>query len=286
MKTDKEFDNILNECLERLLVRGETMEQCLQSYPGWAAELKPLLQTAIIAKQASAIQPRAEFKARARYQFRSALQEVAAPRSRSFWGWFPRWATVVTIVLVLLLVGGGTVIAAGNSMPDDTLYPVKLATEQVRLTLTPSQIGKARLCAQLVDRRVAEIIYMANKGDARQVELITQRLDERLVMLVGLVSAQKVGEVPRALAPVPAPAEEAPPPEPALPPGKGWGGEDVSPQDGSRAQLRMAVANYAANNQAVLHAVLDKVPESTRPALWRAIAVSEAGYQRALEALD
>jgi hypothetical protein len=284
MKADKEFDNILNECLERLLVRGETMEQCLQRYPEQAAELEPLLQTAIIAKQASAIQPRADFKARARYQFRSALQEVAAPRSRSFFGWLPQWATVVTIVLVLLLVGGGTVVAAGSSMPDDTLYQVKLATEQVRLTLTPSQIGKARLCAQLADRRVAEIVYMANKGDAQQVELITQRLDERLVMLAGLVSAQKVGEVPRALAPVPAPAEEAQP-EPA-PPGKGWGGEDVSPQAGNRAQLRNAVAHDAANNQAVLLAVLDKVPESTRPALRRAIAVSEAGYQKALEALD
>ena len=280
MKTDKEFDNILNECLERLLVRGETLEQCLQSYPGWAAELEPLLQTAIIAKQASAIQPRAEFKARARYQFRSALQEIAAPRSRSFFGWLPQWATVVTIVLVLLLVGGGTVVAAGNSMPDSTLYPVKLATEQARLTLTPSQIGKARLCAQWADRRVAEIIYMANKGDAQQVELITQRLDKRLVMLAGLVSAQKVGEAPRALAPAPAPAEEAPAP------GKAWGGEDVFAQADSRAQLRRTVANYAANHPAALRAMLDKVPEPARPALRRAIAVSEAGYQKALEALD
>ena len=78
MKTSKEFDNILNECLERLLIKGETIEQCLQSYPEQAAELKSLLETALVVKKASAIQPRVDFKARARYQFHSALQEIAS----------------------------------------------------------------------------------------------------------------------------------------------------------------------------------------------------------------
>ena len=128
MKTDKEFNNILNECLERLL-KGETVEQCLKSYPEQTAELKPLLETALAAKRASAIKPRADFKARARYQLRSALSETAP---RPSLGWFPRWATVTAIVLVLLLVGSGTVIAAGNSMPDSPLYPVKLATEEAQ----------------------------------------------------------------------------------------------------------------------------------------------------------
>jgi len=282
----KEFDNVLDECLERLLVKGETIEQCLQSYPEQAAELKPLLQTALVVKKASAIQPRAEFKARARYQFRSALQEVASGRSRPFFGWLPRWATVVTIVLVLLLAGGGTVAAAGNSMPDNPLYPVKLATEQVRLTLTLSQIGKASLCAQLADRRVAEIIYMANEGDARQVELITQRLKKRLVMLAVLASALKAGEVPKALAPPPVPSEEAPPPAPAPPPGEARRGRDVYSQADNRAQLRVKVASRAAENQTALRAVLETVPASARAALLQAIAVSVAGYQRALEALD
>ena len=276
MKTSKEFDDILDECLERLLVKGETIEQCLQSYPEQAAELKPLLQTALVARKASAIQPRAEFKARARYQFRSALREVASKRIRPFFGWFPRWATVATMALVLLLAGGGTVAAAGNSMPDNPLYPVKLATEQAQLTLIPSQIGKAGLCAKLADRRVAEIIYMANKGDAQQVELIAQRLDKHLVMLVVLASAQKAGEAPKALAPapIPVPSEEA------------KGGKDVYVGVNNRAKLRMAVARYAVNHPQALRDVLKGAPESAKPALRRAIAVSVAGYKKALESLD
>ncbi len=275
MKTNKEFDNILDECLERLLVGGKTIEQCLQSYPEQAAQLKPLLETALAVKKASAIQPRAEFKARARYQFHSALQEVASRRSRPFFGWLPRWATVLTIVLVLLLAGGGTVAAAAGSMPDSPLYPVKLATEEVQLVLTLSQIDKARLCAEFADRRVEEIIYMADKGDAHQVEVITERLDNRLAMLAVLASALEAEEAPMVLAPES--TEEA------------GGDRGVHAGANNRAQLRVTVAGNAANNQAALRAVLEEleeVPESVKAAMLRAIAVSEAGYQNALEALD
>jgi len=278
MNTDKEFDNILDECLERLLVEGETIEQCLQRYPEQAAELEPLLQTALEAKEASTIQPRAEFKAKARYQFRSALQETASRRSRPFFGWLPRWATVVTIVLVLLLAGGGTVVVASNSMPDSPLYSVKLATEEAQLMLTPSEIGKARLCAELVDRRVAEIIYMAGKGDAHQVELTTQRLNERLEMLAVLVSA--LGGDGEAMVLAPSPDEEA------SAPGEAWGNKDVGAGANGRFELRMKVANRAAENQAALLAILEEAPASMKPALRRAITVSVAGYQEALEALD
>ena len=292
MKTNKEFDNILDECLERLLVNGEPMDQCLQSYPEQAGELEPLLQTALVASKASAVQPRAEFKARARYQFHSALQEIASWRSRPFFSWLPRWATVATIALVLVLAGGSTVAVADNSMPDSPLYQVKLATEQVRLTLTPSQIGKAELCAELVDRRVEEIVYMANRGNARQVELITQRLDERLVMLVVLSSVQKAGGAPEMLAPAPAamPSEEAPPalapPPESVPSEEGRKGRGIHVEANNRAKLRTTVARYAVNHPAALRAVLEKAPESAKPALRRAIAVSVAGYKKALEALD
>jgi hypothetical protein len=283
---NKEFENILNECLERLLVKGESLEQCLERYPEQAAELKPLLETALVAREASTIQPRPDFKARARYQFRSALQETAARKSRPSWGWFPRWATVVTVVLVLVLVGGSTVVAADSSMPDSPLYQVKLATEQVRLTLNLSQMGKARLCVEIADRRVTEIAYMAEKGDVGQLELITRRLDERLETLVVLVLAQEYDEASMLMAPAPEPppTDEAPPaPEVAPQPGKGWSG--VAQAD-SQAQLRDTVVYDAAHNRAVLRGMLDKVPERARLALLRAIAVSEAGYDEVLEALE
>ena len=279
---NSEFENILEECLERL-VKGETLEQCLQRYPEQAAQLEPLLQTAKAVRKASAILPRSEFKARARYEFRSALQATATKRRLPLFGLRPRWAMALMIIGIVLVAGGGTAAAASNSMPDSPLYPVKLATEQVRLTLTPSDMGKARLCAMLADRRVAEIIYMANKGDARRVELVTQRLDKRLTMLAILVSAEKL-EVPAVESIPRAPTEElAPPPTPSEK-ARGRGGAVVEGND--RAKLRIIVVDCACNHPAALRAALGKAPESAKPALRRAITISVVGYERILAALD
>jgi hypothetical protein len=305
---NKEFDNILNDCLERLLLDGESLEQCLEHYPAQAAELKPLLETALAAREAAAIQPRPDFRARARYQFNSALKEVAAGKSRSSWGWFPRWATALAVVLVLVLAGGGTVAAAGSSMPDSPLYSVKLATEQVRLTLATSQENKVKLCVELADERVVEIAYMAEKGDAQQVERVTRRLDDKLELLVALVGEGEAvtGESEMLMAPPPtmAPATTAPPtttpptttsptteealPGPAAVPqqGKDGGGWDDTGRNGNGVQLKERLAHNAAHNRAVLRSLLDRVPESTRDALRQAIDVSEAGYEEVLEALE
>ena len=57
MRKSREFDNILDECLESLLTEGATIEQCLQRFPKYADELKPLLETALAARKVSAIQP-------------------------------------------------------------------------------------------------------------------------------------------------------------------------------------------------------------------------------------
>jgi len=267
----KEFDNIFDECLERIL-DGETLEQCLARYPEQAAELKPLLETVLAVKEASAVEPRPEFKARARYQFRSALQEKVAPQRRPFFGWLPRWATALAIVLVVLLAGGGT----------------KLATENVQLALTTSDLDKARLCANFADRRVTEIIYMAERGDARRVEEITERLDDRLETLVVLVSeleANGAGEAEAMLSLPDGDADVAPTEPPAVVEDGGRGrGRHGQPRN--RAGLKLVVAGSAANNPAVLRAMLKDVPQSVRGALMEAIEVSEEGYARVLATLE
>ncbi len=303
MKKSNEFENILDDCLERL-ARGETVEQCLESYPEQAAQLRPLLQTSQLAREASAILPRAGFKARARYEFRSALQAKASKTKLPLFSLRRGWVMVLMVVSILLVSGGGAALAASNSMPDSPLYPVKLATEQVQLALTPSDMGKARLSAMLADRRVTEIIYMVDKGDVQRVEVITQRLDERLATLAILVSAEKV-EVPAvetaprvpteesAAAPLPsAPSDKpspalAPAPVPAPAPSEEPEDDEGAFFEGNdQAELRMIVAHYAVENPDALRAVLRKAPASVRPALLRAIVVSEAGYRKTLAAMD
>ncbi len=278
MKTSKKFDDVLDECLERLLVRGETIEQCLQSYPEQATELKPLLQTVLEVKQASTIQPNAEFRARAKYQFNSLLQEVISKRGRSFLSWVPRWATVVAIVLGLVLAGSGTVAAANYSMPDEPLYPVKLTVEQVQMRLTFSELGRAKLSDRLVARRVTEIIYMASKGNARQVRDVTKRMDEGLAKLA-LAEKGRDGDEMLTLPPVPEPSEEAE--------AMDGGHKGLSARAVNRAKVRAIFARSAAIQKARLEAALKNkdMPEPARLALYRACD-SVADYQKDLEALD
>ena len=219
MNNENEFDNILDECLERMLTDGETAEQCLARYPQWAKELEPLLLASTFARKASSVKPRPEFRERARYQMRAALQEMAEKRERRFslFRWQPQWVTAVIAVLVLVVASGGTVAASGNSMPDEILYPVKLAAERVRLTLTPSSLGKAEFYMEMADRRVAEIIVMANRGKSEHVEQVARRLNVYLAQAADLVAARNGGDGV-VMAPLPAAApERAPSAEAALP---------------------------------------------------------------------
>ncbi|MFC2004509.1 DUF5667 domain-containing protein [Chloroflexota bacterium] len=285
MRKHRGFDNALDECLERLLTGGTTIEQCLQSFPEQADALKPLLETALATKGTIAIQPGPEFRDKARYQFYSALRETEHKKSRPLfsWRWQSRWATVVAAVLALLLAGGGTVTAASGSMPDEPLYTVKLITEQARLVLTPSTLGKAELYARLADKRVAEIVHMASKNKPEQIEMTTRRLDAYLVSIAVLSSTQQVKSEA-----IMAPAaretltvEEAPLPAPSAVVVR-----ETFPGLDRRAKLREIMALHASKNPDRLRASLKAAPESARPALLQAIAVSEAGYEKALESLE
>jgi len=262
MQEGREFDDILDECLERVLVKGETIEQCLASYPKQADELKPLLQAALATREALAIHPRPEFRAQARYQLRSALQEMEHKRGRLLFGWLPRWATALIMILAILMVGGGTVAAASGIMPDEFLYPVKLATEQVWLTLTPSASGKAEIYVKLADRRVTEIVRMANENKPEQIEQTTQRLRSCLTKIAILVAPQ---EKDAGVLLAPSASLE---------------------QTSVRARLRLALAHYAVSHPARLRDALKTAPESTKPALLEAIAISEDDYEKVIEALE
>ena len=147
--------------------------------------------------------------------------------------------------------------------------------------LTLSALGKAELYANLADKRIDEIVYVANKGDTKQVELTTQRLQYALMRIAILVSVQGGGgETLKAPTVVQAPA-----PTPASAPDESSEGDSgANIQSNGRNKLRQTLANYAISNQTRLSEALDKVPEEIKPALRRAIAISIDGYEKALEA--
>jgi hypothetical protein len=185
MKKPRDFDNVLDECLERL-IKGESIETCLLRHPEHAAALEPLLCTALDTLKAADVRPRPEFRQLAAERFQAAIREMPLKEKSGFFAVLkPSLATII-IVVVVLLAGGGTVAAAAGSLPDSPLYPVKLATESVRLALTPSALGKAELNARFADKRVDEIIKMAEKGKPELVEKATDRMNKQLVAVANL----------------------------------------------------------------------------------------------------
>ena len=209
MGRESEFENILDECLERM-IKGETVEDCLARHPEHAAELEPLLRTALETREAIAVTPRPEFRQRAGNEFQAAVRDMQPQGSGGFFKRQISWIAPVAIVIGLLMVGSGTVLAANSSLPDEPLYRVKLSTESVQLAFTPSSLGKAELYARFADRRVAEIVKMAEKGEVEQVEKTTERMNNQMIAMANLAGPPGVAATATLQAPVPATAETAP----------------------------------------------------------------------------
>jgi hypothetical protein len=324
MKTDRDLNDILNECLDRLN-RGETVAQCLARFPQHADALEHLLNTAFVAHKISVVRPRPEVKAIAKARFLAAVRETEVKKTRRV-AWLPGWAAAAATALVVILAGGGTVVASTNSMPDSPLYSVKLATEQVRLTLTFSGEGKTDLYARFADNRVTEIAYMADKGNIRQVELLTSRLDKNLAQLAGPVESNvtngwlkgfgmasesstlggaptttatittttttpSVGSLPlepgAAIMDNSAPPMQAQAPSPNVPAAEGGRKAQSNPYDtAEHSALWSAIERQYADNIALLQAALAKAPEELKLALQHALDVMTAGYRNALQTLD
>jgi hypothetical protein len=325
---DQKLNEVLDQCLDRMF-RGESVEKCLQDHPELAAELEPLLRTALAArKTSSTIQPRAEFKARARYEFMAELHDRAEQKKKFRfsiqWRWQSVWAIALTAMVIVVLSASGTVLAASNSMPDDTLYPVKLATEQAQVAMTRSDVAKAELHAKLADKRVEEIVYVAGKGDPQKVEAASKRLDDQLAKIATLTknpeSKPEPGRTPLA---TPSPSATsratvdhptnsnpvvtpAPPPAPALsarptpkpPPSVAAAAtsrpdassrnnnSDRSLSKAEREKLKEVVTRNAANHSAQLNNALNKAPSSVKPAMKKAITDAENAYRQAIKNMN
>ncbi|MBM3141613.1 MAG: hypothetical protein FJ005_01010 [Chloroflexi bacterium] len=263
----RKLDDIFNECYERIR-SGESLKSCLKRYPEHAAELESLLKTSFdIGRRASYIQPRPEFKHWAQVRLegaqRYAKQQRQAERPGLF-SWRQGWAVAVTAILVLLLTGGSTVAASSNALPDQPLYPVKLATEQVRLAFAISDTSKAELHTKLAENRALEIETMADQGKTEYAVSAAEKLANQLEQAnyaIAKVETTKAEAAPSMLAPEKTP----PPPAPPV----------ATTRDAAKAekteQVRESLEESTSRSLTALQNVLEQAPPQAKPALQRAI---------------
>lgn len=178
---------ILDNCIEALR-RGKTANDCLATYPDAAADLAPLLQTAtrisaapkvqvpesvMLAGKAAFLQEAAILRAESQRPQTNPKQRLGLVANPTFV--LPRlrplaWAPALSLVLAVILVlsTATSAFAASRSLPDDALYPVKLAAEQVQLALTTNPVERADLTMGFAERRGDEIATLSQMG--RQVD--------------------------------------------------------------------------------------------------------------------
>ena len=203
MEMSVAFDDILNDCLERMS-SGEDPAQCVSRYPEHAEELMPLLaMAAVTSKVAASVTTRPEARARGFERLNRVLAEKGVRRRSRlpfFLGPLGR-PIVLGFVLVLLtaVAAGGTTMASAEAVPGDSLYWVKTTKETITLRMNGSDMAKARTHARLAGERGEEIRKLIAHGRLQDAEELVARMNRHLdesAMLAGVLLLSIQAEMP------------------------------------------------------------------------------------------
>lgn len=159
------FD-ILEICLNEI-ENGADLETVLARYPEQAGELRPILKTAMRARNAAVPEPSPEVvrRGRARLMQRAAeMREAkAAPRKRAI-PVFQRLAISFSLAALLLMSSAGLLNASASALPGENLYPVKRSWENIRLFLIFDEQARKLLEFEFENERLHEVNELLSEG--------------------------------------------------------------------------------------------------------------------------
>lgn len=199
------IEELLAQCLKEI-EEGDSVEECLARHPERREELAPLLRAAQRMRAAPKVSPSHAFRQSARTRMLNMLEakkSAAEPHhdeAPGRTGIFQRLGlavpTMVTVVLILLLVttGLGVVHASSRSLPGDPLYEVKLAVEQIRLTLSLTQAGDIEARLASAERRLEEAVHLAEANGEREMEAVMTRYTNEIEAASEALEDQRLSE--------------------------------------------------------------------------------------------
>jgi len=168
---------LLENCLARLHA-GEDLETVLKAYPQQAADLRPLLVAALKAQRNGIplrVPASAQIDSRTRFLM-EAQRRQAQPRG--FWSRL-NLAGALTAAILLVFVGAfGTSLASADSIPGQTLYPVKRVVERAQLALTSDQSTRLDLEEEFDRRRILEAEKLEVSGRTESVAVAGQLMED------------------------------------------------------------------------------------------------------------
>jgi Domain of unknown function (DUF5667) len=182
----EDFDTILDRCLADVAAGRETIDSCLRHYPAQASRLAALLKLAGQVQTAPpASLPVDKRRALEARLMKRASELRARPVSRANTPRRPLWRRGIVLALTSLaafiLLLSSAVSASASSAPGDVLYPVKRASEQVRLALSPDG-WQAELHLEFARQRLQELDVLRERGKVSE-ELLTEISAETALVL-------------------------------------------------------------------------------------------------------
>ncbi|MEO8610512.1 MAG: DUF5667 domain-containing protein [Chloroflexota bacterium] len=178
LRLSPEFDNILADCLDAVLLGQQTIADCLHAYPDYADELKPALQIGLLTARLKSPEMAAEQVDALEMRLRAQMSTAPArPRNISNISRLPlglsRLAAVVAVVFILALgSGAGLVAASADDLPGDPLYGVKRLWETIVLALAPLTGQPENLWLHIANSRLDEVISLSDQGRLTESALV------------------------------------------------------------------------------------------------------------------
>ena len=204
----REFVDTLNDCVERL-ASGESIQTCLDRYPTYADELRPLLEvSASTIRAADDLQPDPSARQRNFQRFAQAAAQASGHRERRKPWWqnylrlapIARPALVGLMAVVIMATGvGATTAASSNSVPGEPLYWVKTTKENVESRLPRSDESRANYEAKLAQVRGDEINELILRGEFTRADGTMSRMTihlKRCAKHAGITVAANPVEMP------------------------------------------------------------------------------------------
>jgi len=194
----KKIEKIIDNCIKLISENNLSLEQCLKRYPKFKEELRPLLESFTKVKEFEKITPPAIFEDEVKIRFINivkAKQSQILPKK----GMIPRFvaqlsglwampilAKISIFVILFLFISGFTSILSANTLPGDFLYPVKIASERVRIFFTPRN-EKANLHIIFAKRRLDELEKMAEKGRTKGIAKTLNTLESETDSVINYI---------------------------------------------------------------------------------------------------
>lgn len=204
MKTD--LASSLEKCLDGVTRTGD-IETTLGRFPEHAEQLRPLVRTAALVRRhygAPVESPPGALMAgrerllteAAQYREKDVSSPVHPRKQRAGRRLLLKFATaLLATVIALAFIGTGVSWAAKDSLPGETLYPVKLAAEDLQLSLASDPATRVDLSLQFAAQRAEEIQAMVQEGQSIP-ESVVNRMQNHYEQALQQASAAPPEETP------------------------------------------------------------------------------------------